>query len=53
MSDLNTVVSVLNSINRELNFTTQGSAAKVILDQLKKIESRLDAIEYEIKNLQR
>ena len=50
-ADLDDVVRVLEQIKVELDFTTNGAAAKVILDQLKKIESRLSAIEDEIINL--
>lgn len=51
MADLEDVVLALNRIKDELNFTGKHSAAKVILDQLKSIESRLGDIEMAIKHL--
>lgn len=52
MSDLNTVVSVLTSINDELNYAKEYSSAKIILDELREIRKSLVDIEFAIKRLE-
>ena len=52
-NDLSDVVSVLERIEKELNFTEKYSAAKEIIDALKRIESRLGAVEQAVKALER
>ena len=52
-ADLDDVVFELKSISEELAWHKEGSAAKMILDELVKIKSNLLDIEYEIKQLKR